>query len=71
MHTFLALYRGRTVAESRMIVATADEELVALVADKLLQNSPDCTDPIVLSLERGKRAALRLVQQEAQHDSRN
>jgi hypothetical protein len=52
-----------------MIVATADEELVAFVADKLLQNPPDATDPIVLSLERGKQTALRLVRQEARHGS--
>jgi hypothetical protein len=71
MHTFLALYRGRTVAEARMIVATADEELVAFVADKLLRNPPDTTDPRVLSLERGKQAALRLVRQEARHGSQD
>ena len=71
MHTFVALYRGRTVAEARMIVATADEELVAFVADKLLQIPPEAADPIVLSLERGKQAALRLIRREARHESQD
>ena len=67
MHTFIALYRGHTIAEARMIAATADEDLVALVADKLLQDLPEATDPVVRSLERGKQSALRLVREEARH----
>ena len=65
MVTFLALFRGRSVGEARMICASSDAALVAFVADKLLQTPCETTDPIVQSLEAGKRRARRLVRQEA------
>jgi hypothetical protein len=64
---FVALYRGKTIAESRMIAASTDPELVEYLTSKLLQAPQDATDAVLSSLERGKRAALRLIQQEARH----
>ena len=66
MTTFLALYRGKTVAEAKMVAVTADPVLVATVAAHLLDNPPQQDeDPVVTTLEQGRRAALRLIKQEA------
>lgn len=69
MTTFLALYRGKTVAEATMVAVTADPDLVTLVATRLLAVPPadDTTDPVVTSLEHGRRAALRLIKREGIH----
>jgi len=69
MTTFLALYRGKTVAEAQMVAVSADPGLVALVAARLLDMPPadDTADPVVITLERGRRAALRLIKREATH----
>jgi hypothetical protein len=50
-----------------MIAASADPELVEYLTSKLLQAPQDSTDVVLSSLERGKRAALRLIQHEARH----
>ena len=65
MTTFLALYRGKTIAEAKMVAVTADPALVAAVASHLLStpHSQD-DDPVLTTLERGRRAALRLITRE-------
>jgi hypothetical protein len=69
MTTFLALYRGNTVAEARMVAVSADPDLVAIIATRLLE-APDRggDDPVVETLERSRREALKLVKQEARHE---
>jgi len=67
MTTFLALYRGKTVAEAKMVAVTADPVLVAAVATHLL-DTPQLAveDPVLTTLEHGRRAALRLITKESQ-----
>jgi hypothetical protein len=66
MTTFLALYRGRTIGDAKMVAVTADPSLVATVAAHLLDTSqPQSEDPVVTTLEQGRRAALRLIKQES------
>ena len=65
MTTFLALYRGKTIGDAKMVAVTADPELVAAVATYLLSAPQHQEDPVIISLERGKRAALRLITQES------
>jgi len=66
MTTFLALYRGRTVAEAKMVAVTADPSLVATVAAHLLDTpQPEGEDPVITTLEQGRRGALRLITQES------
>ena len=66
MTTFVALYRGETVASARLVAVTADPALVADVSSRLLRIPPGETqDPVVGSLECGRRAALRLIHKEA------
>ena len=68
MSSFIALYRGPTVASARLIGVSADQQLVAHVADWLLAQSQTVAeaadDPCLYELETGRQRALRLVQQE-------
>jgi hypothetical protein len=68
MTTFLVLYRGKTIGDAKMVAVTADPELVAAVATHLLDTpQPHGADPVVTTLEGGRRAALRLIKREASH----
>jgi hypothetical protein len=69
MTTFVALYRGETVASARLIAVTADPLLVADVSSRLLgHRSADEPDLIVAGLERARRSALRQIHEEASHE---
>jgi hypothetical protein len=69
MTTFLALYRGKTIAEAKMVAVTADPTLVSAVAAHLLDASePQDRDPVLTSLDRGRRGALRLIRQESRDE---
>ena len=69
MTTFLALYRGKTIAEAKMVAVTADPCLVADVVDRLLQHPPmDEDDPVVRAIEYGRVTALRLIKREQGND---
>jgi hypothetical protein len=69
MPTFLAVYRGRTIGEARMVAVTADPGLVADVVDRLLRHPPmDDDDPVVRAIDCGRGTALRLIQYEHGND---
>ena len=70
MTTFVALYRGPTVASAKLVAVTADPSLVADVSSRLLQQpTGDPEDPVVAGLERARRSALRLIHKEASRGS--
>ena len=73
MSTFLALYRGDTVAGAQLVAVTADPATVADFARRLLRQpavTPESSaDPVVRSIEQGQRKALRLVEREARQPS--
>lgn len=68
MTTFVALYRGITVAEARLIAVSADPVIASDLAARLLagQRSEAETeredDPITAPIEAGRRSALRLIE---------
>ena len=64
MTTFVAIYRGPTVAEARLIAVSADPALVADVSNRLLHEDSQDADPVIQRLESGRRAALRLINRE-------
>lgn len=68
MSTFLALYRGDTVGDARLVAVTADLSLVAEFAEKLLGHRLEEEDAAIGCLEDGRRRALRVVVSEA-HDA--
>ena len=66
MTTFLALYRGQTIAEAKIVAVSADPGLVAEVSSRLLERPmAESQDPIIAQVEQGRRAALELIKQEA------
>ncbi len=65
MTSFVAIYRGKSIADARLIAVSADPTLVARISENLLDNKASFADPVVQTLEGGRRAALRLVVDEA------
>lgn len=61
MTTFIALYRGDSVAEAKMVAVTAAPDLVREVASRLLNEDEHEEDAVVRELARGRRNALRIV----------
>jgi hypothetical protein len=69
MTTFLALYRGPTVASAELIAISIDDEIIADVARRILRE-PDPTgegsgDLVRKSLNDGRRRALEAIVTEA------
>jgi hypothetical protein len=62
MATFLAIYRGDTIASAQLIAVSTDPSIVTHVASRLLATEEDePEDPVLLSITRGRTNALRLV----------
>ena len=65
MTTFIAVYRGESVATARLIAVSADPELVSQVVSGILLKRADEDDPVVDTLESGRRGALQLIKRQA------
>jgi len=66
--SFVALYRGPSVGEARLIALCTDKDVVAEFAERLLgRESPKEKDPVRGVLENARREALRLVKEEARN----
>lgn len=67
MTTFLALNHGATVNSSEILAITADRRIVEEFADRLLEKRPaPSEDPVVTSIEEGRREALELVRDDGE-----
>jgi hypothetical protein len=63
---FIALYRGETVSSAKLVAVSADTDLVADFAARMLNREEETEDdPVVHSLDVGRREALRLIGEEA------
>ena len=67
MQSFIALYRGPTVSEARLVCASAEPALVTYVAERLLQKAP-VDDDVLAPIDAGRRHALRLVLDEIEEE---
>lgn len=66
MVTYLALYRGLTVAEAEVVALTADPALIADFTMRLLQfAAPPERDPALTEKRRAQRRTLELLRSEA------
>jgi hypothetical protein len=69
MVSFVALYRGATVGEAKMVAVSANPQIVAQVATQLLAEPQYAEkteeDPVLQPMNKGRRQALRLIQKEA------
>lgn len=61
MNTLIAIYRGQTVADARLIAVTADPHLVTFVLERLLEEDDPSADPASRALDIGRREALRTI----------
>lgn len=64
MTTFVAVYRGQTVGDARLVAVSADPGLVSDVASRLLSTPSNQDDPVLTRLDAGRHAALRLIEKE-------
>jgi molybdopterin-guanine dinucleotide biosynthesis protein A len=64
--TFMAIYRGGTVASAELITVTADPIIIGELAERMLESGiDDVEDPVVIELENGRMGALRAIIREA------
>jgi hypothetical protein len=64
--TFIAIYRGRTASDARLVAISADRALVARVVAAILA-APEPgrhDDPVVEGIDRARRRGLRLIERE-------
>ena len=62
MTTFLALYRGPSIEQARLVATTVDPELVKEFARRLLTKSESTEqDGALKALQDGRRQALQIV----------
>lgn len=71
--TFVAVYRGQTVGEARLLAVSADPKVVGPVLDELLHDDAveANDDAVLIELSTGRRTALRLAARELEDDSRD
>ena len=66
MLSFLALYRGESVATAELLAVSNDDALISYVASALLKKSSEkSTDRAVSAVRSGRQRALKLVLREA------
>lgn len=66
MTSFVALYRGETIAAAKLVAVSAEPALVRDLAARLLAELEDGEADVVLrELEHGRRRVLQLVKTEA------
>jgi hypothetical protein len=65
MTSFIALYRGRTMDDARIVGVTADRRLVSEVAARMLDEADGSpADPVIRCIDEGRLRALRLIQEQ-------
>jgi hypothetical protein len=70
MATFVAIYRGETIAGARLIALSADPALIADVSARIMHEHPhNDPDPVIACVEQGRKHALHLITRET-HDAR-
>lgn len=68
MVSIVCIYRGDSPTSARLVAASSEPELVAAVTEALLAGAVGerPVDPVLQQLAWGRRAALRLVKDEAE-----
>ncbi len=68
MTNFIALYRGRTLNDARLIALSSDPTLISDFTTRLISEPLREDDPALRELNRGRRRALKIVQEESRSD---
>jgi len=61
MTSFVVLYRGRSLADARLVALTSDPQVVRTVARSTLVEQVTGGDAALDYLTRGRREALRII----------
>jgi len=71
MTTFIAIYRGDTVADAKLIAVSADPELVSRIVSSLSkQENHFSGDDVLDTLESVRRRALEFIEEELNDERR-
>jgi hypothetical protein len=64
--TFIAVYRGRTASDARLVAVSSDPVIVATVVGQMLadRSGRPGQDPVVGAIDRARREGLRLIRRE-------
>jgi hypothetical protein len=63
--TFIAVYRGRTASDARLVAVSSDPVVVATVVGRMLADRDDqSADAAVGAIDRARRQGLRLIRRE-------
>ncbi len=68
MTSFIALYRGSSIGDAKIVAATKDPSIVSLAASAMLADpyqQIEADDPVLRAIGAGKREALSLMSMEA------
>jgi hypothetical protein len=59
--TFIAVYRGRTASDARLVAVSSDPNMVSIVVGQILadQNDRSGDDPVVDPIDRARRLIQR------------
>ena len=60
----IALYRGTSLSDARLIAVSTDSGIVGDLAGRMLKSGPSRSDPAVDALDQGRRKALRIIKRE-------
>ncbi len=66
MTSFIALYRGRTLNDACLIALSSDPTIISDFTTRLISEPLHENDPALRELSKGRRRALKIVQEEAQ-----
>ncbi len=66
MTTFIALYRGHTLNDARLVALSSDPLIVFDFTTRLISEPLRENDPALRELNKGRRRALKIVHQENQ-----
>ncbi len=67
MTSFLALYRGESIGAAKIVAVNANPKLVADFAGRMLKEPVEAEiarDPVLSSIDDGRRRALQVVKTE-------
>jgi hypothetical protein len=67
MTNFIALYRGQTLNDARLIALSSDPQIIGDFATRLIGEPFREKDPALRELNKGRRKALRVVFQETEN----
>jgi hypothetical protein len=68
MTNFIALYRGRTLNDARLIALSSDPTIISDFTTRLISKPLREEDPALRELGKGRRRALKIVQEESHSD---